>query len=216
MNHKTNIFILILITISASILNACSNAPSSPYSYLKSQNISAPEQNSFKHCYNYGCERIVNVGFSDSDWKNIDALFTPSPKTPEQEREQISQAIGIFEQIVGEKTGTKADKFGTFRHMGRFQHDCIDESTNTTIYLTILDARGLLKFHTPSSPDSRVPILNGGHWPHRTAIIYDKQSQQSYAVDSWFHDNGFPAEVILLSLWKKGWKPEENLSLPSD
>ena len=26
-------------------------------------------------------------------------------------------------------------------------------------------------------------------------------------IAAWFHDNGFPAEVIPLKNWKNGWKP---------
>lgn len=42
---------------------------------------------------------------------------------------------------------------------------------------------------------------------HNTIII-ETQSQKRYAVDSWFHNNGQPAEIITLEKWKKGWKPK--------
>ena len=191
--------------------------PISPYNYLKSLNINKPSQNNFQHCYSYGCKTIVDVSFSDNDWKIIDEVFTPPPKTPEEERKYISLAIGKFELITGEKTGTKADQYGTFRNLGKFQQDCIDESVNTTIYLSILNERGLIKFHTPSVPDTRFPIIHSsGRWPHRTAVIYEKNTDKSFAVDSWFHDNGFPAEIVPMVIWKKGWKAKENFRTASD
>lgn len=88
------------------------------------------------------------------------------------------------------------------------QHDCVDESLNTTIYLTLLERKGLLKFHSVGTPTVRLPLIHAGRWPHQTATMIDTQSQIPYAVDSWFHDNGFPAEIIALEKWKKGWKPD--------
>ncbi len=38
-------------------------------------------------------------------------------------------------------------------------------------------------------------------------------SGQSYAVDSWFHDNGVPAEIVPLPDWLSGWMPRESLHL---
>lgn len=203
MNKRLNLIPLIL-------LQACAIKPYTQYDYLAKQGITKPTQDQFPHCYRYGCDKIAEVTFNKEDWKAIDILFESNSTTPKQERRKISQAIGLFEAIAGGKTGTKSDVYGTFRVTGPYQQDCIDESTNTTIYLSLLEQRGHLKHYSVKPPQSRVPILHAGRWPHRTAIIEENQSKNHYAVDSWFHDNGFPAEVVPLKLWKKGWKAEEN------
>jgi len=197
-------------------MSGCSIPPKNSASYLTSQSIKPPEGNIFQHCYNYGCKKVVSVEFSPDDWLKVEKIYGAPARNPDEERKKVSSSIGVFEQIVGEKTGTKVDKFGTFRNMGNFHHDCVDESTNTTIYLMLLKERGLLKFHDVYAPDPRIPLLHGGRWPHRTAVIHTKRDQKGYAVDSWFHDNGFPAEVVPMSLWKKGWKAEENFTHASD
>lgn len=153
---------------------------------------------------------------TDQEWAHIHQIFTPTPQSAAQERKRISQSIAVFEHYVGARTGTEVDGYGTFRNMGNFNHDCVDESTNTTVYLMMLRDRGLIKYHTLSAPDTRFPLINGGRWPHKTAVIRDIQTHERYAVDSWFHDNGYPAEVISMNSWKKGWKPEENFERGSD
>lgn len=156
------------------------------------------------------------MSLTSNEWNGIKQIFDIKSNTAEQEREKIAMAIGTFEIIVGEKTGTSADKYGTFRNMGNFHHDCIDESTNTTTYLMMLKDRDLLNFHDVSAPDTRVPLLHGGKWPHRTAVVTEKSDGKQYAIDSWFHDNGFPAEVVSMTDWKKGWKPQKNFTSGSD
>lgn len=193
------------------MLQACSSGEFTQYDYLKKHDIPKPSQEEFSQCYRYGCDKIATVKLSSQEWLTIDNHFAQQPDSAEQERENIRQAIGTFEKIVGEKTGTKADIYGTFRASGPYQQDCIDESTNTTIYLSLLEQRGLLNYHTVLAPQSRVPLIHSGRWPHRTAQIQDTQTKIKYAVDSWFHDNGFPAEIVPMALWKKGWKAEENL-----
>ncbi|MCB1563671.1 MAG: hypothetical protein KDJ75_08870, partial [Alphaproteobacteria bacterium] len=119
--------------------------------------------------------------------------------------------IGLFERVVGPRAGTDDDVFGTFGKVGPGQHDCIDESTNTTVYLSLLNQKGLIRFHSISAPDTRSPLFMRGRWPHRTAVVFENGTGTAYAVDSWFHDNGFDAEVVPLQRWKEGWKPEKNL-----
>jgi hypothetical protein len=89
------------------------------------------------------------------------------------------------------------------------QHDCVDESLNTTIYLTLLEQKGLLRHHNVEDPTVRLPIIHSGRWPHQTAVISEIETSKFYAVDSWFHDNGAKAEIVPLRKWKDGWKPKK-------
>lgn len=128
-------------------------------------------------------------------------------QSPEAERERIKTAIGLFEQKVGAKTGTSVDIHGTFFKTGKYQLDCVDESTNTTVYLSLLQQKGLIRFHRVEGPSVRLPLIHAGRWPHQTAVITELNTSEFFAVDSWFHDNGAPAEIISLKEWKEGWKP---------
>lgn len=195
-------------------LNACA-APSPgqphPYEgYLKQKNLELPNPEEFQHCRGYGCAIRDRVSMTNNEWKQA-AKFFKKAKTPEQERAAISKAVGWFEENVGEKTGTSGDMPGTFGKVGKYQLDCVDESTNTTIYLSVLEQKKLLKFHKVSRPTSRSPLtgLAGGRfWPHFTAVIYDTTTGEPYAVDSWFRSNGRPADIVTMKEWLYGWGPD--------
>lgn len=191
------------------ILAGCASQPPPSYRYYLDQKGLGPQTpESFQHCHGYGCQYIAEVTFSQQDWAEIKRIFSANQSTPEIERETIKAAIALFEQKVGAQTGTDVDYRGTFRKTGRYQLDCVDESTNTTIYLSLLQQKGLLKHHRVESPTARFPIIHAGRWPHQTAVISELKTGQSYVVDSWFHNNGAPPEIVSLKQWKEGWKPK--------
>lgn len=191
------------------LLTSCAAPHSVDYRIaLQSKNVAEPEPHAFQQCHGYGCKYKSPVEMDGKEWKKIAAFFQPAPKDAPEERQRLKNAIGYFEELVGARTGTDEDIRGTFVELGDYQLDCSDESLNTTIYLVMLDKKGLLKFHSPGAPDGRYPILHSGTWPHRTATIVEKESGRVFAVDSWFHDNGKPAEIVPLEKWKDGWKPD--------
>jgi len=157
-------------------------------------------------CHSGGCADISRVSLSAEEWQQVAEEFDPMPEDAEDERSRIANAIGLLEKIIGAKTGTDRDFAGTF---GGFsmpgQLDCNDEATNSTTYMKLMLQAGLIHFHELQDVRIRSFFING--WPHTTAAIRDKQSQQIYAVDSWFYDNGVPAVIIPLEGWKSGWKP---------
>lgn len=213
---------LFIIVFSGLFVNGCTPdvtmpdeaPPVSPIRYVKdisdakkSLFIEYPTPERFSICYGHTCRYIVDVSLSDSEWHSIEKLFNKSVKNPDEEREQIQQAIGILENIVGEKTHTSADRGGNFDGFGyQGQMDCVDESTNTTVYLTMLQNRGLMKLHDVISRTSRgIFSLQA---PHFTAVINEKETNNKYAVDSWFLENGKPPFIVPLAEWKAGWEPE--------
>ena len=123
------------------------------------------------------------------------------------ERSAIRQAIAFLEESIGRKTGSDEDIAGTYQRLGRYQQDCIDESTNTTTYLLLLDQLDLLHYHNVNPLTSRPPIISGRLGPHRTAVIREKSTGIKYAVDSWFYDNGIEPEIVPLDTWFWGWHP---------
>ena len=139
-----------------------------------------------------------------------DNFFNSAENTSEQEREQIRATIGMVEDIVGKKTGTTNDKGKNFQGLElERQMDCIDESTNTTVYLTMLQGDILLHWHVVDYRTSRGIFSHQA--PHFTAVIRDTQSDVRYAVDSWFLDNGKPPFIVPLDIWEMGRKPDSSL-----
>lgn len=198
------------IALALAALTACSSLPEKPpQDYFKEKGAKPPAENSFTFCSQYGCKRLTPLEFSPAEWADIAQTYGPPAATAQEEREKIARTIGRFEQIIGARTGTDLDQAGTFRKIGKGQLDCVDESTNTTSYLLLLDGKGLLNFHTVAAPDTRFPIIHAGNWPHQTAVMIEKDTQARYAVDSWFYDNGNPAVVLPLATWKEGWKPDK-------
>jgi hypothetical protein len=67
------------------------------------------------------------------------------------------------------------------------QEDCVDESTNTTSYLVVLQTNGLLRYHTVEGPLGEDNMLYGTligrpvkYWPHYTAIIRETKTSQRF------------------------------------
>ncbi len=205
MNIQKTIFVASFLALSA----CGSTGESSPLNYYKEKKVAVPADSTFTHCSQYGCKRLTPLSLSPQDWADIETAFGPPALSADEERNKIKQTIGYFERLIGPRTGTETDVAGTFRRIGDGQLDCVDESTNTTSYLLLLQERGLLNFHTVSSPDTRFPIIHAGRWPHQTAVMIENESKIPYAVDSWFYDNGKPAEIVTLESWKEGWKPDD-------
>ncbi len=192
------------------ILSACANelAPSLPF-YMKEKKLPEVRVDSFPHCEGYGCPAYKNVILNKRDWNKILKTFGTKAKTAEQEREKIARTIGTFERVVGPLTGTDKDIAGTFLKTGKGQLDCVDESTNTTIYMMLLQQKGLIRFHEIDQPQVRWPIISGRGWMHQTAVITETATGDHFAVDSWFENNGKNAWVVPLEDWRNGWHPDD-------
>jgi hypothetical protein len=86
--------------------------------------------------------------------------------------------------------------------------DCIDNATNTTTFLHILQDLQELPGWSVSSP--RVRHLFSATQVHWTAVVIDADSRSSWSVDSWYRPHGHLPMVIPLSGWiddKLGWEP---------
>lgn len=173
--------------------------------FVREDIITDPDPAQFNICYDHGCASLAWVKLSAEQWQRVRAVFAQPADTPFAERGQIRIAIALFEAIVGAMTGTASDKGGTWAGFGLpGQMDCIDESTNTTIYLRMLQKHGLLRWHSVADRSTRWSLFS---WPHTTAVIEERASLRRWAVDSWFLDNGEPPFVLPLETWREGWKP---------
>lgn len=162
-------------------------------------------------CAGYGCTTYYKLGLSAAEAGRILAAYGAPAASSAEEREAIRRAIAEIELIVGPKTGTAGDEPGAaiINFSRRGQMDCIDESFNTTTYLRLMEKNGFLRFHKVGAPLRRGYFLD--RWPHNTATVIDNADGQRYVVDSWFHGNGVPPEVVSAAEWLKGWHPEAQL-----
>jgi hypothetical protein len=152
----------------------------------------------------YGKGAVEPAAFviSEAEWRSVAALFDPPAPTAAQEREAIAEAVGVLERIAGEQTPAGEDLARNASPYGSVgQMDCIDESTNTDVYLRLLAQEGLLAHHDVERPVRRYRWLIGAH---RTAVVRERATGELFAVDSWFRDNGEPAVVLPLAVWRTG------------
>lgn len=159
----------------------------------------APTPDGFPVCYSHECSRQQFVRLDDQQWQATRALFSPAATSAAEERAMIRRAIAQLEQFAGVLAGTSAERGGNIAGAGLpGQMDCIDESTNTTTYLSLLQQDGLLHWHTLQEPGRRSKWVLDVHW---AAVISETASGQRWAVDSWFLDNGEPPYIQRLEDW---------------
>lgn len=189
----------------AGLLGACSTSPAANYVAAVSDTVHPGD---IRYCSGYSCKMIHSVALSPAEWTAIEAIFHGEIKTPAEERRRVSLAVGLYESFAAPKTGTENDRPESpilFNPKG--QLDCIDEATNTSVFLHLLNNQGLIRHHTIAKPAQRGFII--GRWFHSTAVLVEKGGK-SYAIDSWFFEPGTPAAVVPLEEWLDFWKPEKN------
>ncbi len=183
--------------------------PQDPYVDLINQYgmVTEPAPGRFSVCHSHSCARVDTVSLSDADWATVQAQFAPPALDAAAERRQIAAAIATAERLVAPRIDAGRDRGGNFAGItaGGNQLDCIDESTNSTTYLTLFARQGWLRWHSLERRATRGFMIFG--WPHTTAVIREIGSGAAWAVDSWFHDTGEPPEIVPLAQWRDGWSP---------
>jgi hypothetical protein len=193
-------------------LVACTydDGPNTNKRYLE-LGIDAPEKDEVVICHAYGCKMKTPYRFTSANIAEIKREMKRVKRndSPAEERRAIAYAIGLMERQVGAAIGIK-DKAGMqWTASGDpTQEDCIDESTNTTSFLTVLQSNNLLRYHIVQGPLGEDNMLYGTligrpvkYWPHYTAIILETKTGQRWAVDSWIGDNGENPSITKLEDW---------------
>jgi hypothetical protein len=167
----------------------------------------APTPTAFRVCHGSDCRIETPVSLRVDDWGRIRAQFQPPPASAAEERRRIADAIGLMEQLVARQAGTARD-VGRNRAVSdqSTQLDCVDEAVNSSTYLHLIEADGLLKFHAIELPAHRGGVILA----HNTAVVRELATGERYAVDSWFYDNGAAAVVLPLQTWLNGWEPGDS------
>jgi hypothetical protein len=168
-----------------------------------------PSPREFEVCYQYTCKEIAELTLSQEQWQEILDLFLPAPSDAAEERERIAAAVSRMEILVGKKIDTSDDRGGNLQGFSAdgYQMDCVDESTNTTTYLRMMEQAGLLRWHRVEDRKTR-NLFSFRRWPHTTAVISEKKNRKRWVVDSWFFDNGVPPVIMPLETWLDDWTPE--------
>jgi len=191
----------------AMVLSACTHERSGPVSqHYLDFGVRAPSASTVYVCHAYGCRVQTRFRFNETDIATLSALMAKTKKadTPAEERRAVAYAIGWMETRVGDVIGTKADRPGMdFAASGDpTQQDCVDESTNTTSYMLVLQSNGLLKHHTVGTPFSKDDYTRGvAGWTHWTAVLKETASGQRWAVDSWIYANGENPAIVEVEKW---------------
>ena len=188
------------------LLGGCSYEHSLGVDHYAVFKVDPPRNRTVSVCHAYGCRNQTKFTFSQADMAAIKGLMEKNRKadTPVEERRAVAYAIGWMERRVGDKVGTKDDRPGMdFAASGDpTQQDCVDEATNTTSYLTVLQNEKLLKHHTVGKPFAKENFLRGvAGWTHWTATLEENGSAQRWAVDSWIYANGENPAVVEAEKW---------------
>ena len=205
--------VLVSLVLAAVSVAACTydRGDGPPQVHFSEFRVAPPEGNSVEVCHAYTCQMKTTFYFRPKDIQDIAAVMRKTKKgdTPFQERRAIAYAHAMIETKVGAKLGIKDRAGMEFGGTGDpTQEDCVDEATNTTSYLLVLQSHGLLKYHTVGIPMTKGDLLKATlqgdpvkYWPHWTAVIQEKKTGQRFAVDSWIYANGENPAVVEVEKW---------------
>jgi hypothetical protein len=193
----------------ATLLVLLATAPARAELFVRDDIITAPTPEAFSVCFDHTCASVAGVSLTPDEWRAATLPLQQPAATAVAERAAIAESIALLEAIVGRYTGTHRDRGRNLPGIGQAgQLDCIDESTNSTTYLRLLERDGLLRHHRVGKRSTRFGLFIG--MPHTTAVIVEAGSERRYAVDSWFLDNGQPPFIAELEHWKAGAAPDDH------
>lgn len=193
--------------IAAGLAGCVSQAAGDRGDWFAARGAPPPSGNRVYVCHGYGCRLVDRVSFSPAEIARIAGPLVKGAPDAAAERAAISGAVQRYETIVGARIGTSADRAKMDIGGGdASQMDCIDEATNTTSLLVLLEEQGYLRRHTVRRPVAR-GILIDGRYPHATAVLAetagdgDGDGGRLWAVDSWPEANGKPPLIEPLDAW---------------
>lgn len=162
-----------------------------PEAHFEKFDAKPPRLDTVFVCHAYGCKEQTPFTFSPADIAELSALMARVPRddSPAEERRAIAYAIAWMERRVAPTVGTATDRPSMdFAGSGDpTQQDCVDEATNTTSYLLVLERHGLIRHHRVERPFAKDSLV---HWTHWAALIQEKGSGARFAIDSSASANG--------------------------
>lgn len=159
----------------------------------------SPEK--FTMCHGYGCSYKTITNFTDTEWRAVKRIFKVKSKTAEAERTKIARAVALMEEQMGAAIGTDIDlPKAPLTRKSIKELDCIDETVNTTKYLSFLVDEDLLKFHVVGKPVYKGYMLNGVY-PHNSASVVEVETGDIFVIDSYIFANGEEPDIRTLDSW---------------
>ncbi len=162
-------------------------------------------------CFNWSCARTENITFTPDDIAILKRrMRTCSGESLHDRLQRIRIGIWQMESLAQKYQPLLANDraINDFDAPVPGRMDCIDNSSNTTTYLSILRHIGELDGWSVSLPKVRKLFdVTAVHW---TAVILDKETGISWSVDSWYRPNGHLPMVMPLRSWiaeKRAWEP---------
>ncbi|MEM1288032.1 MAG: hypothetical protein AAGH60_06740 [Pseudomonadota bacterium] len=195
-----------IIVLGALTLAGCVSPGTSALSWYPNHGGKPPEQLRLTICHAFGCARSDRVQLSQADADALRQIMAAGVADPSSERQAIAQAVMFVERRVGPIVGSDKDEGGFDMHNAGVpgQMDCLDETTNTTTTLILLDQLGLLRHHTVAYPVARGFFLDG-RYPHATAVVSVKETGERWAIDPWPYANAEDVDVMPLDQWYATW-----------
>jgi hypothetical protein len=200
-----------IILLFAGLSGCVSGGGDDPRIHYVAFGAEPPSGNRVTVCHAYTCKVQTPYTFSRAEIASIAAVMARVKRadTPYEERRAVAYAIAKIDTDVGNALGIK-DKAGMqFTASGDpTQMDCVDVATNTTSYLLVLKANGLITHHTVEGTMSKENLAKGlvklnpvAYWPHWSAILKENKSGQKYAVDRWPFDQGENPAIVKVEDW---------------
>lgn len=152
----------------------------------------------FPVCYNYGCKEKELVTLSAAEWAEVEGWFQPPARNAAEERHQLRNAHGWLEVMVGNHTPIHRN-LGQLPQTDQWpgQLDCIDESLNTTTYLSLFESHGLMRYHRVVERAYRRTLFDQ-HW---AAQIEENGTGDRWVIDGWWYDFGQLPDVQPYDEW---------------
>ena len=173
--------------------------------------IDADQAVTLRVCFNWSCARTERVTFTAEEMSVLTRMMALCPADTLDERVQRVR-VGIWQM---ERLAQKyLPALGNDREINDYdadeegRTDCVDNASNTTTFLKVLQEYSQLPGWSVSAPAVRDLLdIQRVHW---TAVLIDDDSGLQWSVDSWFRPHGHLPFVMPLSDWlesKKGWEP---------
>lgn len=147
-------------------------------------------------CSAYGCKTQQKFIFTDRFMEAMKKLYADLGVSDGfSERQFFKKAIAAMEKESMISLGLSGDRpsIDLFGNGDPGQLDCVDEATNSTSFLLILNDAGLVRYHRILGP-----IWKGGltRWTHYAALIEDRKTKVQYAIDSGVTKQGGEPYII--------------------
>ncbi|MBQ0821144.1 hypothetical protein HPT29_005880 [Microvirga terrae] len=173
-------------------------------SWFNQQGYVGPSGGRIIACHGYGCVRRQQISVDGTWIDRARAALKAGQASPDAERRALGEVVRAYTAYLATSLGGKPDVPGSPPQMSGVygQMDCLDETTNTTSLLLVLQEQGLLSHHIVEYPESRGFFLDG-RYPHFTAVIAEKRTGAAWAVDPWEKAPGQRPDILPLTQWRQ-------------